>query len=150
MLSPRTRIVAVGHVSNTLGAVNPVREMAALAKENRQETIVLIDGAQAVSHMNVDVQELGCDLYAFSGHKLYAPTGIGALWGKRELLEKLPPWMGGGEMIKESPLKKPFTTASLSNMKRERPTLAGQWVWRPPSATSPGWAWTTLPPMNRN
>ena len=72
----------MGHVSNTLGTVNPVREMAALAKENRQETIVLIDGAQAVSHMNVDVQELGCDLYAFSGHKLYAPTGIGALWEK--------------------------------------------------------------------
>ena len=106
MLSPRTRIVAVGHVSNTLGTVNPVREMAALAKENRQETIVLIDGAQAVSHMNVDVQELGCDLYAFSGHKLYAPTGIGALWGKRELLEKLPPWMGGGEMIKEVTFEK--------------------------------------------
>ena len=106
MLSPRTRIVAVGHVSNTLGTVNPVREMTALAKANRQETIVLIDGAQAVSHMNVDVQELGCDLYAFSGHKLYAPTGIGALWGKRELLEKLPPWMGGGEMIKEVTFEK--------------------------------------------
>ena len=86
--------------------VNPVREMTALAKANRQETIVLIDGAQAVSHMNVDVQELGCDLYAFSGHKLYAPTGIGALWGKRELLEKLPPWMGGGEMIKEVTFEK--------------------------------------------
>ena len=67
---------------------------------------MLIDGAQAVSHMNVDVQELGCDLYAFSGHKLYAPTGIGALWGKRELLEKLPPWMGGGEMIKEVTVEK--------------------------------------------
>lgn len=106
MLSPRTRIVAAGHVSNTLGTVNPVREITALAKENRPETIVLIDGAQAVSHMNVDVQELGCDLYAFSGHKLYAPTGIGALWGKRELLEKLPPWMGGGEMIKEVSFEK--------------------------------------------
>jgi len=106
MLSPRTRIVAAGHVSNTLGTVNPVREITALAKGNRPETIVLIDGAQAVSHMNVDVQELGCDLYAFSGHKLYAPTGIGALWGKRELLEKLPPWMGGGEMIKEVSFEK--------------------------------------------
>lgn len=101
LLSPRTRIVAVGHVSNTLGTVNPVREITALARENRPDTIVLIDGAQAVSHMKVDVQELGCDLYAFSGHKLYAPTGTGVLWGKRELLEKLPPWMGGGEMIKE-------------------------------------------------
>ncbi len=106
MLSPRTRIVAAGHVSNTLGTVNPVREITALAKGNRPETIVLIDGAQAVSHMNVDVQELGCDLYAFSGHKLYAPTGIGALWGKRELLEKLPPWMGGGEMIKDVSFEK--------------------------------------------
>ncbi len=99
LLSPRTRIVAVGHVSNTLGTVNPVQEITTLAKQNRPDTIVLIDGAQAVSHMNVDVQDLGCDLYAFSGHKLYAPTGIGVLWGKRELLEKLPPWMGGGEMI---------------------------------------------------
>lgn len=106
MLSPLTRIVAAGHVSNTLGTVNPVREITALAKGNRPETIVLIDGAQAVSHMNVDVQELGCDLYAFSGHKLYAPTGIGALWGKRELLEKLPPWMGGGEMIKDVSFEK--------------------------------------------
>lgn len=101
LLSPRTRIVAVGHVSNTLGTVNPVQEMTALAKRNRPDTIVLIDGAQAVPHMKVDVQELGCDLYAFSGHKMYAPTGTGVLWGKRELLEKLPPWMGGGEMIKE-------------------------------------------------
>lgn len=101
LLSPRTRIVAVGHVSNTLGTVNPVQEITALARENRPDTIVLIDGAQAVSHMKVDVQELGCDLYAFSGHKLYGPTGTGILWGKRELLEKLPPWMGGGEMIKE-------------------------------------------------
>ena len=104
LLSPRTRIVAVGHVSNTLGTINPVQEITALARENRPDTIVLIDGAQAVSHM--DVQELGCDLYAFSGHKLYAPTGIGALWGKRELLEKLPPWMGGGEMIKEVTFEK--------------------------------------------
>lgn len=101
LLSPRTRIVAVGHVSNTLGTVNPVQEITALAKRNRLDTIVLIDGAQAVPHMKVDVQELGCDLYAFSGHKMYAPTGTGVLWGKRELLEKLPPWMGGGEMIKE-------------------------------------------------
>lgn len=82
LLSPRTRIVAIGHVSNTLGTVNPVREITALARQNRPDTIVLVDGAQAVSHMKVDVQELGCDFYAFSGHKLYAPTGIGALWGK--------------------------------------------------------------------
>ena len=123
LLSPRTRIVAVGHVSNTLGTINPVQEITALARENRPDTIVLIDGAQAVSHMNVDVQELGCDLYAFSGHKLYAPTGIGALWGKRELLEKLPPWMGGGEMIKEVTFEKTVTT-SLSNMRLGRPTLA--------------------------
>ena len=106
LLSPRTRIVAIGHVSNTLGTVNPVREITALARQNRPDTIVLVDGAQAVSHMKVDVQELGCDFYAFSGHKLYAPTGIGALWGKRELLEQLPPWMGGGEMIKEGTFEK--------------------------------------------
>lgn len=98
--------MAIGHVSNTLGTVNPVREITALARQNRPDTIVLVDGAQAVSHMKVDVQELGCDFYAFSGHKLYAPTGIGALWGKRELLEQLPPWMGGGEMIKEVTFEK--------------------------------------------
>ena len=97
LLGPRTRLVAVGQVSNALGTINPVAEMARLAKA--AGALVLIDGAQAVSHLPVDVQRLGCDFYAFSGHKMYAPTGIGALWGRRDLLEKMPPWQGGGEMI---------------------------------------------------
>ncbi|MFR9720383.1 aminotransferase class V-fold PLP-dependent enzyme [Aeromonas diversa] len=97
LLGPRTRLVAVGQVSNALGTINPVAEMARLAKT--AGALVLIDGAQAVAHLPVDVQRLGCDFYAFSGHKMYAPTGIGALWGRRDLLEKMPPWQGGGEMI---------------------------------------------------
>ncbi|WP_368165302.1 aminotransferase class V-fold PLP-dependent enzyme [Aeromonas sp. R6-2] len=97
LLGPRTRLVAIGQVSNALGTINPVAEMARLAKA--AGALVLIDGAQAVAHLPVDVQRLSCDFYAFSGHKMYAPTGIGALWGRRELLEKMPPWQGGGEMI---------------------------------------------------
>ncbi len=106
MLNPHVRIVAIQHVSNTLGTVNPVQEITRLAKLNNPNTIVLIDGAQAISHMRVDVQAIGCDLYAFSGHKLYAPMGTGILWGRRALLEQLPPWMGGGEMIKEVTFEK--------------------------------------------
>lgn len=93
----RTKILAITHVSNTLGTINPVKELIAKAKE--RGIITLVDGAQAISHMPVDVQDLGCDLYAFSGHKCYAPTGTGVLYGREELLEKMPPWQGGGDMI---------------------------------------------------
>jgi cysteine desulfurase/selenocysteine lyase len=93
-----TRLVAFGHVSNALGTVNPAREIVRLAKA--QGALTLIDGAQAVPHKAVDVQALGCDFYAFSGHKLFGPTGIGALYGRAELLERMPPWQGGGDMIK--------------------------------------------------
>ncbi|HDT5893920.1 cysteine sulfinate desulfinase [Aeromonas hydrophila] len=97
MLGPRTRLVSVAHVSNALGTVNPVKEMVAAAKA--VGSLTLIDGAQAVAHLEVDVQAIGCDFYAFSGHKLYGPTGIGVLWGRTELLEQMPPWQAGGEMI---------------------------------------------------
>ncbi|MFC5706644.1 aminotransferase class V-fold PLP-dependent enzyme [Aeromonas eucrenophila] len=97
LLGPRTRLVSVAHVSNALGTVNPVKEIVAAAKA--VGALTLIDGAQAVAHLEVDVQAIGCDFYAFSGHKLYGPTGIGALWGKTELLERMPPWQAGGEMI---------------------------------------------------
>lgn len=97
MLGPRTRLVSVAHVSNALGTVNPVKEIVAAAKA--VGALTLIDGAQAVAHLEVDVQAIGCDFYAFSGHKLYGPTGIGVLWGKTELLERMPPWQAGGEMI---------------------------------------------------
>lgn len=97
LLGPRTRLVSVAHVSNALGTVNPVKEIVAAAQA--VGALTLIDGAQAVAHLEVDVQAIGCDFYAFSGHKLYGPTGIGMLWGRTELLERMPPWQAGGEMI---------------------------------------------------
>ena len=97
LLSERTRLVALAHVSNVLGTVNPVAECVRLAHE--AGALVLLDGAQAVAHTSVDVAALGADFYAFSAHKVYGPTGIGALYGRPELLDELPPYMGGGEMI---------------------------------------------------
>ena len=96
-LSERTKIAAVVHVSNALGTVNPVKEITAMARAAGAH--VLVDGAQAAPHERIDVQEIGCDFYAFSGHKMYAPTGIGALYGRRDVLEAMPPYQGGGEMI---------------------------------------------------
>ena len=97
LLNERTRIVAVTQVSNALGTVNPVAEMIRDAKA--VGAVTLLDGAQAVSHFSVDVRALDCDFYAFSGHKLFGPTGIGVLYGRKALLEAMPPWLGGGEMI---------------------------------------------------
>jgi cysteine desulfurase / selenocysteine lyase len=97
LLSPRTRLVAVAHASNALGTINPVRRLIELA--HRRGVPVLLDGAQAVPHLPVDVQELDCDFYAFSGHKVFGPTGIGVLYGKAALLEAIPPYQGGGDMI---------------------------------------------------
>jgi cysteine desulfurase/selenocysteine lyase len=97
LMSPRTRIFACAHISNALGTVLPVRKLMAAAKE--RGIVTLIDGAQAVAHLAVDVQDLGCDFYAFSSHKMYGPTGVGVLWGREQLLEAMPPWQGGGEMI---------------------------------------------------
>jgi cysteine desulfurase/selenocysteine lyase len=97
LFTPRTRIVAVTHVSNTLGTVNPIRQIVDIA--HAHGVPVLVDGAQAVSHIAVDVQALGCDFYCLSGHKMYAPMGVGVLYGREELLGDLPPYQGGGEMI---------------------------------------------------
>ena len=97
LINERTRLIGIVHVSNALGTVNPVAELCALAR--RHEVPVLVDGAQATPHEQVDVQALGCDFYALSAHKMYGPTGIGALWGREALLEAMPPWQGGGEMI---------------------------------------------------
>ncbi len=97
LMSPRTRLFAFAHVSNALGTVLPVRRLIAAAKARGITT--LIDGAQAVPHMSIDVQALDCDFYAFSGHKLFGPTGIGVLYGREALLERMPPWQGGGDMI---------------------------------------------------
>ena len=98
MLGPATRMVAVTHVSNALGTINPVEQMTRDA--HAAGALVLLDGAQSAPHLAVDVRELGCDFYVFSGHKIYAPTGIGALWARRELLDAMAPYQGGGEMIR--------------------------------------------------
>jgi len=104
MLSEKTKIVSVVHVSNTLGTINPVKKIAQLA--HKVGAVVFFDGAQAAPHCQIDVQDLDCDFYAFSGHKVYAPTGIGILYGKKAILEEMPPYMGGGEMIKEVSFEK--------------------------------------------
>jgi cysteine desulfurase/selenocysteine lyase len=97
LLSPKTRIAALSHVSNALGTINPVKRMAAAA--HAAGAVVVLDGAQAVPHLAVDVQDLGADFYVFSSHKMYGPSGVGALYGRRALLEAMPPWQGGGDMI---------------------------------------------------
>ena len=99
LLNKKTRLVSIAHISNALGVINPVKEIVELAHQVGAQ--VIIDGAQAIAHEEVDVQALDCDYYLFSGHKMFAPTGIGVLYGKQALLEALPPWQGGGEMIKQ-------------------------------------------------
>jgi len=99
LLGPRTKLVALTQMSNALGSINPVKALIAMA--HRVGAVVLIDGAQAVAHLAVDVTDLDCDFYVFSGHKLYGPTGTGVLYARRALLESMPPYQGGGDMIKE-------------------------------------------------
>ncbi|QIL81565.1 SufS family cysteine desulfurase [Diaphorobacter sp. HDW4A] len=104
LINDRTKIVAIGHVSNTLGTVVPVKEVVEIAK--RKGIVTLVDGAQSIAHTPVDVQDIGADFFVFSGHKIFAPTGIGALWGRREVLEDMPPWQGGGNMIADVTFEK--------------------------------------------
>jgi cysteine desulfurase/selenocysteine lyase len=104
LLSDKTRLVSVAHMSNALGTINPVEKIIAAA--HAKNVPVLLDGAQAIPHMKVDVQALGCDFYAFSGHKLYGPSGIGVLYGKQALLEAMPPYQGGGDMIRKVTFEK--------------------------------------------
>ncbi|MEG1556592.1 MAG: cysteine desulfurase, partial [Bacteroidales bacterium] len=104
MFNEKTKIVSVTHVSNTLGTINPIKEI--IERAHQHHVPVMIDGAQGVSHCNVDVQALDCDFYCFSGHKMYAPMGIGILYGKEKWLEKMPPYQGGGEMIKQVTFEK--------------------------------------------
>jgi cysteine desulfurase / selenocysteine lyase len=123
LLSGRTKIVAVNHVSNALGTINEVRTICNLA--HKAGAKVLVDGAQWVAHFPTDVREIGCDFYAFSGHKLFGPTGIGVLWGRRELLEAMPPYMGGGDMIESVTFEK-TTYAQLPNkFEAGTPDIAG-------------------------
>ncbi|MBQ4446317.1 MAG: cysteine desulfurase, partial [Prevotella sp.] len=104
LFTERTKIVSITHVSNVLGTVNPVKEMIAVA--HAHGVPVMVDGAQSAPHFAVDVQDLGCDFYAFSGHKMYGPTGVGVLYGKEEWLDKMPPYQGGGEMIEHVTFEK--------------------------------------------
>ncbi len=104
LFSDRTKIVAITHISNALGTINPVKRIVEMA--HRRNVPVLVDGAQAVPHMKVDMQELDCDFYAFSSHKMFGPTGVGVLYGKKDLLETMPPYQGGGDMIKSVTFEK--------------------------------------------
>lgn len=122
LLSDRTRIAALAHVSNALGTVNPVREMVALA--HARGVPVLVDGAQGAPHLPVDVQELGCDFYVFSGHKTYGPTGIGVLYGRQELLESMPPYQSGGGMIRSVSFEKTVFDAPPSRFEAGTPAVA--------------------------
>jgi len=123
LLGPSTRILAVAHVSNALGTVNPLREIVRLARA--RGVPVLVDGAQAAPHLRIDVQELGCDFYAFSGHKAFGPTGVGVLWGRAELLEAMPPWQGGGDMILSVAFEKTLYREIPHKFEAGTPDIAG-------------------------
>jgi cysteine desulfurase/selenocysteine lyase len=123
LLSPRTRVVSVSHVSNALGTVNPVRRMTELG--HAAGAVVMIDGAQAAPHLAVDVRALGCDFYAFSGHKVYGPSGTGALYGRAALLEAMPPWQGGGDMIASVSFEKSTWNELPYKFEAGTPNIAG-------------------------
>ncbi len=123
LLGPRTKIVAIGHVSNALGTVNPVKRI--IEKAHAAGARVLIDGAQAAPHIPVNVEDLDCDFYAFSGHKVYGPTGIGALYGKAELLEAMPPYQGGGDMISYVTFEKTLYNKIPHKFEAGTPDIAG-------------------------
>lgn len=123
LFSPRTRLVAVTHVSNALGTVNPVKEIIRLAHERKVP--VLIDGAQAVPHLPVDLQDLDCDFYVFSGHKLFGPTGVGVLYGRRDWLERMPPYQGGGDMISSVTFEKTAYNKIPYKFEAGTPHIAG-------------------------
>jgi cysteine desulfurase / selenocysteine lyase len=123
LLGPRTKLVSVAHVSNALGTINPVEKILELA--HAQDTPVLVDGAQAAPHREVDVRALGCDFYAFSGHKVFGPTGIGVLYGKAKLLEAMPPYQGGGDMISSVTFEKTIYNVIPQKFEAGTPNIAG-------------------------
>jgi cysteine desulfurase / selenocysteine lyase len=123
LMNPRTKILACAHVSNALGTILPVKRLIAAAKA--RGIVTLIDGAQAISHLAVDVQELGCDFYAFSGHKMYGPTGVGVLYGREQLLDRMPPWQGGGDMILTVTFAKTTYHALPNKFEAGTPNISG-------------------------
>ncbi len=123
LLSPRTRLLAMVHISNVLGTINPVRRMIEAA--HRRDIPVLVDGAQSAPHAKVDVQALGCEFYAFSGHKLYGPTGVGVLYGKSALLDAMPPYQGGGDMIRSVTFEKTLYNVLPYKFEAGTPNIAG-------------------------
>jgi cysteine desulfurase/selenocysteine lyase len=123
LLSPRTKIVSVAHVSNALGTINPIKKMTALA--HAQGAVVMIDGAQGAPHVPLDVQDLDTEFYAFSGHKVYGPSGIGVLHGKARLLEAMPPWQGGGDMIASVTFEKTTYNVLPHKFEAGTPNIAG-------------------------
>ena len=123
LVGPKTRLVAVAHVSNVLGTINPIRRIVEIA--HARGACVLVDGAQAAPHLEVDVQALGCDFYALSGHKMYGPTGIGVLYGRSELLEKMPPYQGGGDMILSVTFEKTIYNKLPYKFEAGTPNMAG-------------------------
>ena len=160
MLSPRTKLVSITHVSNALGTILPVEQIIELA--HAQGVPVMLDGAQAVPHMAVDVRKLDCDFYVFSGHKLFGPTGTGVLYGKAELLDAMPPVQGGGEMIKSVTFEKTIYNDLPYKFEAGTPILPGRSAWErrwttcSPSATKPSpptrrSCWSTAPgPWSRS
>jgi cysteine desulfurase/selenocysteine lyase len=123
MITPRTKLLSVAHVSNTLGTINPAKRIVELA--HAHGVPVLLDGAQAAPHLAVDVQALNCDFYAFSGHKIYGPTGVGVLYGKARLLEAMPPWQGGGDMISSVTFEKTTYNVLPHKFEAGTPNIAG-------------------------
>jgi cysteine desulfurase / selenocysteine lyase len=123
LLNDRTKFVSVTHVSNALGTIVPVTEIVAAA--HAREIPVMLDGAQAVPHLKVDVQDLGCDFYAFSGHKMFGPTGVGVLYGRRELLDSMPPYQGGGDMISLVTFEKTHYNVLPYKFEAGTPNIAG-------------------------
>jgi cysteine desulfurase / selenocysteine lyase len=123
LLGPRTKMISVAHVSNALGTINPVKRIVRLA--HAMKVPVLVDGAQAVPHQPVDVQDLDCDFYVFSGHKVYGPTGIGVLYGKAALLEEMPPYQGGGDMISSVTFEKTIYNKVPHKFEAGTPDIAG-------------------------
>ncbi|HEY2829143.1 MAG TPA: cysteine desulfurase [Thermoanaerobaculia bacterium] len=123
LLNDRTKIVAIGHASNALGTINPIKQMIAMAHD--AGAVVIVDGAQGVPHLPIDVQDLGCEFYAFSGHKVYAPTGTGVLYGKEAILEAMPPWQGGGDMILSVTFEKTTYNALPYKFEAGTPNIEG-------------------------